>query len=175
MPPFLLWEGETPWVSPHCGTSSLSLIRHILSQWDQTKQPWILSFPTATYMWGFIPDPVCPLVGHSDSENSQESSFVDSFDLPVGFSSISGPTILPHPFRKCPWPPFNVWLWVSASVSIHCCAEPLRGQLCWAPICKHNRVSLIISLISDCLWDGIRVGPVIGWPFLWSLLHPWFF
>jgi hypothetical protein len=30
--------------------------------------------------------------------------------------------------------------------------KPLRRQLCWAPVSKHNRVSLIVSIIP---WDRL--------------------
>jgi hypothetical protein len=36
---------------------------------------------------------------------------------------------------------------------------------------KHNRVSLIVSEIGACPWDGSRVGLVIGWAFLQSLVY----
>jgi hypothetical protein len=36
---------------------------------------------------------------------------------------------------------------------------------------KHNRVSLIVSDTSSCLWYGSQVGLVIGCPFPQSLLH----
>jgi hypothetical protein len=45
--------------------------------------------------WGLFPAPVCPLVGGSDSESSQESRLVDPVGLPVEFPSLSGPSILP--------------------------------------------------------------------------------
>jgi uncharacterized membrane protein (DUF106 family) len=48
--------------------------------------------------------------------------------------------------------------------------EPLRGQV--APVCKHDRVSLIVLVIGACPWDGSQVGLVIGWPFPQSLLPP---
>jgi hypothetical protein len=41
--------------------------------------------------------------------------------------------------------------------------EPLREN--HAPVCKHNRISLIVSGIAACPWDGSQVGLVIGCPF----------
>jgi hypothetical protein len=82
----------------------------------------------------------------------------------------SGPSILPL-IHKSPQPQSSVWLRISASAPVSCWIEPLRRQSCWAPVCKHNRVFFIVSGICACLWDGFQVGPVIGWPFLQSLLH----
>ena len=44
--------------------------------------------------------------------------------------------------------------------------EPLRGQLCWAPACKHNRVSLIVSETGVLTWDGSQVGPSLSFCFI---------
>jgi hypothetical protein len=38
-----------------------------------------------------------------------------------------------------------------------------------ALVCKHSRVSLIVSGIYACPWDGSLVGLVIGWPFFQSV------
>jgi hypothetical protein len=46
----------------------------------------------------------------------------------------------------------------------------LRGQLSWAPVWKHNKVSLIVSWVGSLPWDGSQVGAVIVWPFPKSLL-----
>jgi len=35
--------------------------------------------------------------------------------------------------------------------------KPLRGQLCYASVCKYNWVSLIMSLISARPWDGSEI------------------
>ena len=47
--------------------------------------------------------------------------------------------------------------------------EPLRGQPCQAPVCKHN-IALCQGLV-PVHRDRTQVGPVTGWPFLQSLLH----
>ena len=47
-------------------------------------------------------------------------------------------------------------------------------QLCQAPVCKHNRVSLIVSGTGSCQWDGSHVELVIGWPCPQFLLHLYF-
>ena len=58
-------------------------------------------------------------------------------------------------FHKSPKIISSVWLCVCASVWVGFRVEPLRGQ--FAPVCKHNRVSLIVSRIGACLWDGSHV------------------
>ena len=73
-------------------------------------------------------------------------------------------------FHKSPQPPSTVWLWVCVSVWVSCWVEPLWGQ--HAPVCKHNRVSLVVLGIGACPWDGSLVGLVITWPFPQSLFHP---
>jgi hypothetical protein len=40
-----------------------------------------------------------------------------------------------------------------------------------APVCKYNRLSLIVTGIDSFPWDGSQVRWVIGWLFLQSLLH----
>jgi hypothetical protein len=71
--------------------------------------------------WGALgPAHVCTLVGGSVFGSPQESRLVDSVGLLVKSFSPPGPSVLP----------FNVWLWVSASVSVSCWVEPLRGLLC---------------------------------------------
>jgi hypothetical protein len=45
--------------------------------------------------------------------------------------------------------------------------KSLRRQLFSVPVYKHNRVPLKMSVI------GWQVGPVIGWTFPQSLLHPY--
>jgi hypothetical protein len=47
----------------------------------------------------------------------------------------------PHPQlpHKSPLPLSNVWMWISASISVSFWVGPLRRQLCKAPVCKHNR------------------------------------
>ena len=38
-------------------------------------------------------------------------------------------------------------------------------------VCKHSRVSLVVSGIGVCPWDGSQVGSIIGWTSSQSLLH----
>ena len=47
--------------------------------------------------------------------------------------------------------------------------EPLRGL--YVPVCKHNRVSLIVSGIGARPWDRSQVGLIIEWPLPQSLFH----
>jgi hypothetical protein len=47
--------------------------------------------------------------------------------------------------------------------------ETLRRPLCY--VCKHNRVSLIVSEIGNFTWSVFQTGPVIGWLLLYYLLH----
>jgi hypothetical protein len=49
--------------------------------------------------------------------------------------------------------------------------EPLRGQPCYAPVCKRNIAPVIVSGFGSPLWDRPQVGPVTRWPSLQSLLH----
>jgi hypothetical protein len=50
-------------------------------------------------------------------------------------------------------------------------AEPLRGQLYWAPVRKHFLAFAIVSGFGVSRWGGSLGGAVSGWPFLHSLLH----
>jgi hypothetical protein len=50
-------------------------------------------------------------------------------------------------------------------------AEPLRGQLYWAPVSKHFLASAIVSGFGVSKWDASFVGAVSGLPFLQFLLH----
>jgi hypothetical protein len=59
-------------------------------------------------------------------------------------------------FHKSPQAPSTVWLCVSASVWVSQWVEPLREQ--HAPVCKHNILSLIVSGIGACPWDGSQIG-----------------
>lgn len=81
------------------------------------------------------------------------------------------PQFFPYFFNKTHSELPTVWLSVSISVSIGCWMEPLRGQLYQAPLCNHNRVSLILSEAGSCPWEGSQFGPVIGWSFPQVLLH----
>ena len=85
--------------------------------------------------------------------------------LLVEFLPTLDSSILLQLFHKTFQAQSNIWLWVSASVSVSCWVEPLRGQLCWSPICKHNRVSLIVSGIGSCLRDWFLP---MGWVSSWA-------
>jgi hypothetical protein len=79
---------------------------------------------------GLVPILVCPLVG---SLNFWELPGVEVCWLLVflwGYHLLQGLPSFPNLFWKCFWPPSNVGLCVSASVSVHCWVEPVRGQLC---------------------------------------------
>jgi hypothetical protein len=55
----------------------------------------------------------------------------------------------------------DVLLLVSASVSISCRMKPLRRQLCYSPVCKHSRLSLIVPGAGSLMWVGYQVRLVI--------------
>ena len=74
-------------------------------------------------------------------------SIVSSCGVPILFESHSSSLNSPTRFSELL---FNVCLWVIVSVSVSGWVEPLRGQLCYAPAYKHNRVSLIVSGIGSC-------------------------
>jgi hypothetical protein len=97
----------------------------------------------------------------------------------VSWNPPADSVLSPHSStRLLPSPPHGC-LWVSASVSVSCSMKPLRRQWCWAPVCKHSRVSFLVSKFDSHLggvscwavhwlaltWEGSRAGPVIGWPF----------
>jgi len=59
--------------------------------------------------------------------------------------------------------------------------SPCPLQVFWpfsqhVPVCKHNKVSVIVSWIGACLWNGFQFKTDIGWPFPQPLLfvpaHP---
>lgn len=67
----------------------------------------------------------------------------------------------------------NVLLWASAFVFIDCWVESLRIQLCLAPVCKDNRVLLVMSGMGSYSWDGsvsalflslhfLKIGQILG-------------
>lgn len=39
------------------------------------------------------------------------------------------------------------------------------------PVCKHNRASCLVSVVTSCPWDRFQLGPVIGWPLPLILFH----
>jgi hypothetical protein len=70
------------------------------------------------FAWGLIQTHVCSSVGGLVSESTQKSKLVDSIDPPFGvlipFSAFKLST------NSSIKVPSNVWLWVSASVSVSC-------------------------------------------------------
>jgi hypothetical protein len=177
---FLLWEGTIPLDIPipwpwfiksltRVGTSSLTEVRRgspfekCIPQLCYTfrkslwSRCWDASIETELHICYIharapVQAHMSSLVGGSVSISSQRSRSDNSVGPSEGLLSPSGPSILP-PTLLCHWPLPNVWLWVSASVSVSCWAEPIREQLCFAPVCKLNRVSLIMSgREGDCRW-----------------------
>ena len=82
--------------------------------------------------WGDLgPAGVCFLVGGLVCGSSQGSRLVDTVGLPMGLPSPSIPSILPLTLPQGSSTFLtNTWLWVSASVSVSCWVELLRGQPC---------------------------------------------
>lgn len=110
---------------------------------------------------GLLPAPVCSLIGGSVSESSQGYLTVGFL---WGFLPIQGLQFPPPPqaFYICSRPPSNVWLWASVSVSVSCWVEPFRGQLCWAPVSKHNK-----SIINNVRDWYLSMGWVSSWTGFW--------
>ena len=88
------------------------------------------------------------LVGISVSASHQGSRLVDTVALPMGLPSLPDPLFLP----------LTLLLGDSSLILILGCEylhlsqsaagrEPLRGQPCKAPVCKHNITSVIVSEI----------------------------
>ena len=80
--------------------------------------------------------------------------------------SFQVPQSFPQLFHKIPRANSIFQLWISTTVSVICLVEPLRGQLCQVPVCKHDSLSLIVAGIGSCPQNRSQTGPVIGWPFL---------
>ena len=106
--------------------------------------------------------PACSLVGGSVSVSPHGPRFWLCGSLCDVLEPFISFNLIPHSHRA-PQALLNVWLWVSAFVSICCGLKPLRRQLCWAPVCKHSKVSLIVS--NSLILDVTQVGPVISWLF----------
>jgi hypothetical protein len=71
------------------------------------------------------------------------------------------------------WSLGSVW-WLAVSICNCICqvlAEPLRGQLYQASVCKHFLASAIVSGFGVWKWVGSQGEAVSGGPFLQSLLH----
>jgi hypothetical protein len=116
-------------------------------------------------VWGLGPVHACSLVSCSVSGSPQGSMLVDMVDFLWSPYPLWAHKSFPQLFHKTPRAPSNIWLWISASVSIGSWVEPLRGQLCYVPVCKHSRVSFIVSATASCPRDGFQVEAVIGRPF----------
>jgi hypothetical protein len=72
----------------------------------------------------------CSLIGGSVSVSSYGPRLVDSVGLLVVPLTPLAPEIFPPLFHMIPQALPNVWLWVSASVSIRSWVDTLRRQLC---------------------------------------------
>jgi hypothetical protein len=110
--------------------------------------------------WGLHPAHVCFLVGGSVSGSPQGSRLVDSVvGHPVEFLSLLDPSILPPTFTQDS--PGSIW-WLAVGLCI-CFGQMFGGTsqgtfiLGSSYVCKHNRVSLILSGIGSCPWDGSQV------------------
>ena len=121
---------------------------------------------SATYVRGGLsPACVCSLVGSSDSESPKGPGLLvflwNSYPLWVlsrsSYSSIRVSKLHPLFGYGC--------LYLSRLLRGAC-----RGQR--APVCKHNKVLLIVLGIGACPWSGSQVGLIIGWPVPQSLLYP---
>jgi hypothetical protein len=102
------------------------------------------------------------------SLRAQGSRWVDFVGLPVEFLYPKGLQSFLLFFHKSPQASSTV----AVGVWVSCWLKTLRGQPCQTPVCKHHRVSLIVSGIGVWPWDESQVSPVISWPFPQSLLHP---
>jgi len=120
---------------------------------------------------GLGPAPTCSLVGVSDLLSSRGLRLVDSMGLVVvSLTPLTYSLLSPTPPRT---PKLSLMLGCgSLHVSIHCWMKPLRGQLCWAPVCRHieSAINSVRGWLSPTGW--VSLGAVTGWPFLQSLLHP---
>ena len=128
------------------------------------------------YMYsGICPAHACFLLGASVSGRPQGFRLVDFIGLPVEFLSYLESSSFSQLFCKSSQAQSSVCMWLSKPLSIGCCVESLQGQLCYVPDCNYNGVSLVVSEINSCLWDGSPFGAVICWPFPQSLLYlfPW--
>jgi len=116
---------------------------------------------------------VCFLVGGSVSGSPQGLRLVDSVDLLVESLSSLGPSILPPP-PTLPQDPLICLMFGCGSLHLFWSAygwslsEDSYARLLSASI---KRVSLVVSGICSCSWDGSQFGAIIDWPFPWSLLY----
>lgn len=194
-PPFLFWTGEgSPGylrtlayqVSVRLGTSSLTEARQGSpsrrtfptkgnSFWASPHS--ICSGPTrrqsctsTTYVLGDLgPAPACSSVFGSVSKSPQGprlSWLCWSFcGVPI---SLEGPQSFPHLFHESPQAPSSVCgsLYPSQSAVGWSISEDSFARLLAVSI----RVSLVVSGIGACSWDGSLVGPLIAWPLSQYLL-----
>lgn len=96
-------------------------------------EPHICYICAGSGAWPSLPARVCYLVGSSVSENSQRSRLVESVSLFVLSLSPSGLLLLPPFSHKSSnlYPMFGCDIkQCFAFVSVSCCVQPLRGQLC---------------------------------------------
>ena len=151
---------------------------------------------SATYVLG--PIHACSLVGGPESASSHEHGLFDSLSLRVQLTRCYPPffhktaqapelntidSVGSYPMQVPQSFPYNS---STKFFKIHplfsCGFLPLfQSAAGWStsedsysrlpPVCKSNRVSLIVSGIGSCPSYGFQIGQVIGWPFPQSLLH----
>ena len=115
--------------------------------------------------------PACCLVVSTTSVSSSSPRLVYSVGILV--LSLSHPTCsllsttLPQDSPCSTW--YLVWAYASNSISFR--IKPLMRQLCYIPVCKLSRLSLIVSGVSSLKWNEFQIGQVNGWWFSLSLLH----
>ena len=126
--------------------------------------------PHSCYICAEGPGPSRPMLALWQFHLSELLWSVDSAGF-WGFFCVC-PRPPPHSFpifRRIAQAPPNVWLWVTASASISSWLKPLRGQLCWAPICKYSKIALF-WVVSSLSCHGPQVRLVIAWAFPQILL-----
>jgi hypothetical protein len=96
---------------------------------------------------------------------------IDSVVPPMGLQTSSAPSVLSLT------PPLGSSYSIQCLVACICIcinqalAEPLKGQLYWAPVSKHFLASAIVPGFGVCRWDICLGVAVSGCPFHQSLLH----
>jgi hypothetical protein len=108
----------------------------------------------------------------------QRSRLVDTVGLPVSPYPLLGLQYFLFFINKSPQDPSTALMWVSVYAWVSCWMEPLREQS--APVCKHNRLSLVVLGTVACPWDRSKSKLVIGWQFpkhllVFLCLHFFFF
>ena len=150
---------------PYTGASSILRTKGLPSHWCATRSsstayatgamgPFMCTFWLVAFPLGALE----VLVGsYSCSSYRAESSF-SSF-CPISSSSIGDLVVSP------------MVGWEDPHLICQVLSEPLRRQLCQAPLSKRLVASIIVSGLGVCMWYAFPGGAVSGWPFLQSLLH----